>query len=74
MKEKRYQLTKQEIDKMSNLIALANNQQLLFQSLVVSQRDCLESILERLKLKDKVGDNMSLELGSGELVITEPNK
>lgn len=72
MIEKKYGLTKQESDRLNSLLSVAQIQQELFNAITVQYKNFLLTIFKRLNLKEGLFRFSKVDLGRGELIITEP--
>jgi len=69
---KKYGLTKQESDKLNSLLTVAQIQQELLDAITGRYRDFLLTVFKRLGVDPKVFPFSKVDLGAGELIITEP--
>ncbi len=74
MAEKKYNLTKIESDRLNSLLSVAQIQQEVLNSVTQSYRLYILDIFKRLGLKPALFKKSKVDLGSGELIITEPVK
>jgi len=74
MAEKKYSLTKTESDRLNSLLSVARIQQEVLNSVTQSYRLYILDVFKRLSLKPALFKNSKIDLGRGELIITEPEK
>ncbi|MCK5019113.1 MAG: hypothetical protein KAS32_18780 [Candidatus Peribacteraceae bacterium] len=74
MAEKRYNLTKSESDRLNSLLSVAQIQQEVLNSVTQSYKLYILDVFKRLGVNPVLFKKSKVDLGTGELIITEPDK
>ena len=75
MAEKKYSLTKQESDRLGNLLSVIKIQQEILDSITESYRNyVIGEVFKRVGVSPDLYENSAVNLGAGELIISEPEK
>ena len=74
MAVKKYGLTKSESDKLNDLLSLARIQQGLLSAVTEQYKVFVLTIFKRVNADPKLFENSKVDLGTGELIVAEPDK
>lgn len=73
MADKKYSLTKEELDRLTQILNVASMQEEIMQAVTARYKTYLvERVFTRLQLKSKLLPLSAVDIRAGELIIREP--